>query len=60
LDEGEPLPESVASDLRGGRGVMRERTEEVGAGRMEGDKVCTSPFPFLDVASTLILQLSGE
>jgi carbon catabolite-derepressing protein kinase len=40
--------------------VMRERTEEVGAGRMEGDKVCTSPFPFLDVASTLILQLSGE
>ena len=60
LDEGEPLPEDVASDLRGGRGVMRERTEEVGAGRMEGDKVCTSPFPFLDVASTLILQLSGE
>lgn len=60
LDEGEPLPEGVATDLRGGRGVMRERTEEVGAGRMEGDKVCTSPFPFLDVASTLILQLSGE
>ncbi|KAF3007660.1 Protein kinase [Curvularia kusanoi] len=60
LDEGEPLPEEVASELKGGRGVLRERTEEVGAGRMEGDKVCTSPFPFLDVASTLILQLSGE
>ncbi len=29
-------------------------------GRMEGDKVCTSPFPFLDVASTLILQSCGE
>lgn len=60
LDEGEPLPDDVASELRGGKGVLRERTEEVGAGRMEGEKVCTSPFPFLDVASTLILQLSGE
>jgi carbon catabolite-derepressing protein kinase len=44
----------------GKSGVLRERTEEVGAGRKEGDKRCTSPFPFLDVASTLILQLSGE
>jgi carbon catabolite-derepressing protein kinase len=44
----------------GGSGLLRERTEEVGAGRKEGDKRCTSPFPFLDVASTLILQLSGE
>lgn len=60
LDEGEPLPEDVASELRGGKGVLRERTEEVGVGRTEGEKVCTSPFPFLDVASTLILQLSGE
>ena len=60
LDEGEPLPEDVASELRGGRGVLRERTEEVGVGRTDGEKVCTSPFPFLDVASTLILQLSGE
>jgi carbon catabolite-derepressing protein kinase len=40
--------------------VLRERTEEVGAGRQEGEKIITSPFPFLDVASTLILQLSGE
>ncbi|KAF3043595.1 Protein kinase [Didymella keratinophila] len=60
LDDGEPLPEDVKSELKGGRGVLRERTEEIGAGRMEGEKVCTSPFPFLDVASTLILQLSGE
>lgn len=60
LDDGEPLPEHVKSELKGGRGVLRERTEEIGAGRMEGEKVCTSPFPFLDVASTLILQLSGE
>lgn len=60
LDDGEPLPEDVKSELQGGRGVLRERTEEVGAGRTDGDKVCTSPFPFLDVASTLILQLSGE
>jgi carbon catabolite-derepressing protein kinase len=57
LDDGEPLPDDVQS---GGRGVLRERTEEVGAGRFEGEKVCTSPFPFLDVASMLILQLSGE
>jgi carbon catabolite-derepressing protein kinase len=60
LDEGEALPEDVRSELKGGKGVLRERTEEVGAGRTQGEKVCTSPFPFLDVASTLILQLSGE
>lgn len=62
LGEGEPLPEDLARELREGgkQGVLRERTEEVGAGRKEGEKRCTSPFPFLDVASTLILQLSGE
>jgi carbon catabolite-derepressing protein kinase len=61
LDEGEALPDDLARELRdGGKGVLRERTEEVGAGRKEGEKVVTSPFPFLDVASTLILQLSGE
>ncbi|KAH7082524.1 kinase-like domain-containing protein [Paraphoma chrysanthemicola] len=61
LGEGEPLPDDLAKELReGGKGVLRERTEEVGAGRKEGEKVVTSPFPFLDVASTLILQLSGE
>ena len=58
LDENEPLPEDALKE--GGNRVLRERTEEVGAGRTEGNKVCTSPFPFLDVASTLILQLSGE
>ncbi|KAF2119399.1 serine threonine protein kinase SNF1p [Lophiotrema nucula] len=61
LDEGEPLPEDLARELRdGGKGVLRERHEVVGAGRSEGEKLATSPFPFLDVASTLILQLSGE
>ena len=61
LDEGEPLPDDLARELReGGKSVLRERTEEVGAGRKDGEKVVTSPFPFLDVASTLILQLSGE
>jgi carbon catabolite-derepressing protein kinase len=61
LGEGEALPDDLAKELRDGeRGVLRERTEEVGAGRKEGEKVVTSPFPFLDVASTLILQLSGE
>jgi carbon catabolite-derepressing protein kinase len=61
LGEGEPLPEDLARELKdGGTSVLRERTEEVGAGRQEGEKIVTSPFPFLDVASTLILQLSGE
>lgn len=53
--------EEAVRKERDGEGIgLRERTEEVGAGRKEGDKKCTSPFPFLDVASTLILQLSGE
>jgi len=61
LDDGEPLPDDLARELKdGGQGLLRERTEEVGVGRNEGEKVVTSPFPFLDVASTLILQLSGE
>lgn len=61
LDENEPLPEDLAKKLNeGGTEILRERTELVGAGRQEGEKIVTSPFPFLDVASTLILQLSGE
>jgi len=61
LEEGEALPDDLARELRdGGKGVLRERHEEVGAGRSQGEKRCTSPFPFLDVPSTLILQLSGE
>lgn len=60
LGEGEPLPDDLAREVREGGGLLRERTEEVGTGRKEGEKTCTSPFPFLDVASTLILQLSGE
>jgi carbon catabolite-derepressing protein kinase len=61
LGEGEPLPAELARELReGGHGVLRERTEEVGAGRAQEEKRATSPFPFLDIASSLILQLSGE
>lgn len=61
LAEDEPLPEDLAKQLQSGeKKVLRERHEVVGAGRSEGEKRATSPFPFLDVASTLILQLSGE
>lgn len=61
LNDNEPLPEDLAKELRdGATSLLRERTEEVGAGRKDGEKIVTSPFPFLDVASTLILQLSGE
>ena len=51
LGEGDPVPS---------HGVLNEWIEERGVGRVQGDKRATSPFPFLDVASTLILQLSGE
>ncbi|KAF1950503.1 serine threonine protein kinase-like protein SNF1p [Byssothecium circinans] len=60
LPSNEPVPDDLVREVREGGGVLRERTEEVGAGRKEGEKRCASPFPFLDVASTLILQLSGE
>lgn len=40
---------------------VRERDELVGAGRAVGEKRATSPFPFLDVAGRLIIQLAdGE
>jgi carbon catabolite-derepressing protein kinase len=54
------LSEEVAREVREQGAMLRERVIEKGAGRKEGEKRCTSPFPFLDVASTLILQLSGE
>ncbi|ORY03056.1 hypothetical protein BCR34DRAFT_492670 [Clohesyomyces aquaticus] len=61
LEDGEPLPQGEGEGEQAGfKGVLRERQEEVGAGRASGEKRATSPFPFLDVASTLILQLSGE
>lgn len=59
LNEG-ALTEDVAREVKEHGAVVRERVVEKGAGRKEGEKRCTSPFPFLDVASTLILQLSGE
>jgi carbon catabolite-derepressing protein kinase len=62
LGEGEALPEDLAREIReGGRqAVWHEWREEVGVGRAQGEKRATSPFPFLDVASALILQLSGD
>lgn len=40
---------------------VREREEEVGGGRATAEKRAASPFPFLDVASRLIIQLAeGE
>ncbi|KAK7535288.1 uncharacterized protein J3D65DRAFT_699814 [Phyllosticta citribraziliensis] len=38
--------------------AVRERVELVGAGRARDEKRATSPFPFLDVASRLIIQLA--
>lgn len=40
------------------RGEVRERTDEIPAGRYYKEKVATSPFPFLDVAGNLIIQLA--
>ncbi|QDS72316.1 hypothetical protein FKW77_007552 [Venturia effusa] len=37
---------------------VRQREELVPMGRVVGDKRATSPFPFLDVASGLIIQLA--
>ena len=54
------LTERAVREVKEQGGTVRERVVEKGAGRTEGEKRCTSPFPFLDVAATLILQLSGE
>lgn len=40
------------------KGEVRERTDEIPAGRYYKEKVATSPFPFLDVAGNLIIQLA--
>ncbi|KAI9805618.1 MAG: Protein kinase [Piccolia ochrophora] len=37
---------------------IRKRLELRGAGRASGDKECSSPFPFLDLASKLIIALA--
>ena len=37
---------------------VRVREREVGLGRAEGEKLATSPFPFLDVTSRLITHLA--
>ncbi|KAK5017895.1 Protein kinase, partial [Cryomyces antarcticus] len=36
-----------------------EKEEWMGAGRSTGEKDISSPFPFLDVASKLIIQLAA-
>jgi carbon catabolite-derepressing protein kinase len=59
LADNEPIPAEVESGSK--QGLMREHEEEVGAGRAEVEKRATSPFPFLDVAGRLIIQLAeGE
>lgn len=50
LKDGEPLPENWED--------YRDREMWVGQGRATNEKRCTSPFPFLDVASGLIIQLA--
>ncbi|KAF2458655.1 kinase-like domain-containing protein [Lineolata rhizophorae] len=45
-------------DLGDPRIEIREREEERGAGRAPSEKNATSPFPFLDVAGRLIVQLA--
>ncbi|OCK81401.1 Pkinase-domain-containing protein [Lepidopterella palustris CBS 459.81] len=55
LNDDEPLPDGGFNNRKG---LLRESEEEVGAGRSESEKRATSPFPFLDVASRLIIQLA--
>lgn len=50
LKEGEELPENWED--------YRDREAWAGQGRATSEKRCTSPFPFLDVASGLIIQLA--
>jgi len=51
LKEGEAVPDQDGVQIR-------EREELVPHGHIIGDKNATSPFPFLDVASGLIIQLA--
>jgi carbon catabolite-derepressing protein kinase len=53
--------EAVAEEEREGMGgdvQVREKEELVPMGRATAEKRATSPFPFLDVASGLIIQLA--
>jgi len=59
LEDGEPLPAEAENGST--HGLLREMEEDVGAGRAQVEKRATSPFPFLDVAGRLIIQLAeGE
>lgn len=49
VNHGELIPEGAR---------VRQREELIPMGRAVGDKRATSPFPFLDVASGLIIQLA--
>lgn len=61
LADGEEPP-TVAGEGENGEHVekveIRQRLEVIGAGRASEEKRATSPFPFLDVASRLIIQLA--
>ncbi|KAF2087659.1 Pkinase-domain-containing protein [Saccharata proteae CBS 121410] len=61
LEEGEAADDVGSGEGEGGEATepkVRQRFEEVGAGRAADEKRATSPFPFLDVASRLIIQLA--
>ncbi|KAK0658274.1 Carbon catabolite-derepressing protein kinase [Lasiodiplodia hormozganensis] len=61
LADGEEPP-TAAGEGENGEHVekveIRQRLEVIGAGRASEEKRATSPFPFLDVASRLIIQLA--
>lgn len=50
LAEGETVDDQISQ--------VRVREREVGLGRADGEKLATSPFPFLDVTSKLIVHLA--
>lgn len=55
--EGHWRPLKEGDEPRAGDEV-RDREVLSGIGRAQGDKLATSPYPFLDVASALIIQLA--
>lgn len=61
LGDGEE-PLAAAGEVEDGESpekpTVRQRLEVIGAGRAIDEKRATSPFPFLDVASRLIIQLA--
>ena len=59
-ENGDGAPSEGGSTIIAGREVLVDSNGKryVGAGMATDEKKCTSPFPFLDVASRLIIQLA--